>query len=932
MSERRDLQLCEKHDSSPRKVITRSNCTLSTATNSESLLRRYGSAGRDEHAVYRVWGDALSNKNFRHTTEPPMVGAGFLGRDTELNTVLLLLMKTRQLITLCGPGGIGKTQLAAAAIRRYRKASGVPVRWVWLASLPKEANSAALEEEIAGVVAGGSPFGRSAWDVIVDALTHTPPTAGRSQALLVLDNCEHVHAGIALVVARMLAELPRLTVLATSRQSLGIVGEQVVPVMPLRRRDSLALFRHRAEIVGQPLADDQVETATEVCRHLHDNPLYIRLAAARLVRRPIRVILDELNGEIEIDRRLRWPSTPVVGAEKRHRGIGDAIAWSYDLCSDDERLLFERMAVFAAGSDVHPEDASADVGVGVGLAAIEAVCSDMPDPRSESATAGRLSRNDIGRLLARLVDRSLVSVHLSHQEPRYALSECSQVFASERLRDRPSRAVGDPVRRHLHYYRDRLTDFAIDWFGPREEELRDWLRSNRSNVLLAIRASFQSPAKAAAGLEICVALLTLPTASKPSLRQTRHWTEHALTGTRLVAAAAPTKLQLRAATLLAWHAFQEGMHDEAQRLLDHCVSSCDIASSDHLRWRDTAAVDIGLPAAVELAWGYELWMVHHDVDAVAVLTRARDKFERDGQPGFAARCDLSATLAAIHLDTAEQGRRSIQQFHARATMKNSHWAMAWAGLLEAVYLIEDNPDRVLNIINWSAPYLIAMDDQWSAPWAIMLRACVLAREFTNRSDTDPRRITDAAEVARLTGALDSLRTCFGAGVYPLVKFARCAEAALSLARELLGHEAFMSARDSGARLVLDQRGLVRVVVDPLDGNSQEQTHPSCTSSNSQWLELTSAEQHIAVLAAAGWTNKAIAARRGTSIGTVRGQMAAVRTKLMVSSRREIVHFVPDAERSVVQREARSRLAGSRRPADPRWSVGYMPLPGTRTRT
>ncbi|MFG1798223.1 LuxR C-terminal-related transcriptional regulator [Nocardia sp. NPDC049149] len=614
-----------------------------------------------------------------------------------------------------------------------------------------------------------------------------------------------------------------------------------------------------------------------------------------------------MNGEVDVDQRLRWSSTSLVGAEGRHRSVGDSIAWSYELCSERERLLFERLSVFAPSGIGPAEHATSDDSVGVSLAAIEAVCADLPYGGSATDTSARLSRNDIGDLLARLVDKALVHVHISENQARYGLLECTQVFAMQRLRNRPAWEAGDQLRRHLSYYHDKVTDLAADWFGPREVELADWIPSIWPNVLIAMHTSFRTPADSALGLEICVALQALPAARMPSLGKTQRWIEHAMSGTRLLVAP-PTKWQLHAAALLAWNALCQGHNDEAERLLEQLVGACDLTPGDRLQWRATPRTDIGLPAAVDFAWGYELWMVDQDAAAIAVLTRARDKFQCDGHRGFAARCDLAATAAAIQLDATGRGADLLQQFRARAVAAKSRWGIAWADLLGAVYLIEDDRAMVLARIKRWAAYLTAVGDQWGVTMMATLRMWVLARTVMMRTDADPLRGADSAEIAWLTGALDTLRVNVGIDVCSPADCTEQTEAALLLAQEVLGHEAFESARDGGALLPLERHGLERMAMEMGDADSrpgQPRTHRA--SGDPRWYRLSEAEQQVALLAAAGWTNKAIAARRGTSAGTVRAQMAAVRSKLAVSSRRDIVRFIPEADRLDVRREAARRL-------------------------
>ena len=226
--------------------------------------------------------------------------------------------------------------------------------WVRLDRLARGADAGAIEDEIARAVVGADFSGRSAREAIADTLRAAAGPGRALPAVLVLDSCEHVLDSAAAVTAELLEALGELTVVATSRTPLGWFDEYLVPVAPLSRQQAVALFRGRAVDAGRPVDDSaQLPIVEEICRRLHDHPLYIRLAAARLSRRTLSAILDELSGGPG-DGRLDWTSGPDSAADPRHSGIGAVIAWSVDLCEARERLLFERMSVFAAGHEHEP--------------------------------------------------------------------------------------------------------------------------------------------------------------------------------------------------------------------------------------------------------------------------------------------------------------------------------------------------------------------------------------------------------------------------------------------------------------------------------------------------------------------------------------------------------------------------------------------------
>uniref|UniRef100_UPI002456B968 AAA family ATPase n=1 Tax=Nocardia wallacei TaxID=480035 RepID=UPI002456B968 len=159
---------------------------------------------------------------------PPVATAVFVGRDAELDSLLAALTTSARLVTVTGAGGIGKTELAAEAVRRYRTATGVPVRWIRLAQVARGSGRATVEEEIVGSVVGSVPSGGRAANVLADALAAATAAARRSRVLLVLDNCEHVRDGVAAMLPDLMGTVPGLIVLATSREAIGLDVEQTI--------------------------------------------------------------------------------------------------------------------------------------------------------------------------------------------------------------------------------------------------------------------------------------------------------------------------------------------------------------------------------------------------------------------------------------------------------------------------------------------------------------------------------------------------------------------------------------------------------------------------------------------------------------------------------------------------------------------------------
>ncbi len=831
------------------------------------------------------------------------MASDFVGRERELGTIAVSFLSGTRLITLIGSGGIGKTRLATEAVQRYHKASRVQVHWVRLARLPAGSDASAVAEELAHSIIDVDFSSRSTWDALVDTFTGTD-AARRTQTILVVDNCEHVIDGAAAVITGLLDAVPGLTVLATSREGIGWVDEQLVPVPALSRAQALTLFRARAELTGHPVAgDEDLAIAGSICRHLHNHPLYLRLAAARLSRQPLPMILRDLSGA-DGDRRLRWSPGPRAGADRRHWRIHDVIAWSFDLCEDEERVLFERLSVFAAGYDDDPEDDSGTRRreVGAELEAIETVCTD--------ADGSGIDRDEIAGLLERLVDRSLVTMHRTRDAVRYSLLETLRVFAQQRLRERAQGREWERLAaRHRRYYRDKVVRAGAQWFGPAEQDLLNWARAAWDNLLTAMDSSLATPGESAIGLEIATGLIALRVPFfTGSLREARGWALRALDTTRDIEPR-PVELHTAALALTAWITMCQGVHAEAARLLDECVALCLPDERTTARWRRDPAADLGLPATVDFARGAQL-LFAGDPDAVPVLARARARFSDSGDAGASAMSELFQALAAGLLGTRTQALEITRGYLERATRAGAGWARSWAELALTIALTKHgDPREALAIGRSTLTTQLSMGDQWGAIWAVHFRMWTLARliadERAERSAQADSVRGAAAEIAHLAGGARAVRGRMGVHIDNLGPFATETAQAVATARDVLGDKAFTAAEREGSMLRVEFDEVARLALGALSLRKLTLDHPVRRHRPSGWNELSAAEHDVALLAAAGWTNTAIAASRGSSYKTVDAQIASIFNKLQINSRSDIIAFVPaDAGGAVTAAAAR----------------------------
>ncbi|MGW0002614.1 ATP-binding protein [Nocardia grenadensis] len=821
------------------------------------------------------------------------VSDSFVGRADELDRILGLMMTSARLITLIGAGGVGKTRLAAEAVRHYHEVESDPVYWVRLAHLPQEAGRSAITDEIVRSVAGPDVSGRSAWDAAIAALSSPEDTPETACILMVLDNCEHVLAGVGSVVDDLLQAVPRLTILATSRTVIGWCDEYVIEVPPLRPQDASQLFLHRAQALGHPLTGAvQLATVDSICTHMQYNPLFIRLAAARLRRRTLKGILQELQRAGGDDQRMSWSHGPSTAGDRRHHSIGDVIAWSYDLCSEKERLLFERMSVFAAGYCVDGECGS--TAVGADLEAIVSVCSDISIATEDvGAVEGsftlHLSGEEIPQLLDQLVDRSLVSVYLKGDSARYSLMECLHVFSRDRLRaHRAEISVADDtelMRRHLHYYHDRLQRAAVEWVGPRERETLEWVQAAWPNIMTGVQTSFAIPDEALLGLDICKAIhdFPVPISHTSSIREIQSWTERALANS----AALPTcslRTRVSAQALVGYDLLRRGMLDEAGQLLRECLTDCGLSATEQAAPEPRST----LPEAVEFTWGMVLWTVYRDDRAVALLTSARTKALANCSPGFAAISETAIVGAAVTvLDSPKHVQQLVDEMLASAVRDGSSWKVVWAYLLKALLALQRrDPAKTLDLILEAQDHRVPFGDQFA--WIALLQAWAWGETIDNSSKASDRRLLarQAAYTAHLLGALDILHERIGLGVQILSEFVARNNRTTRAVRSVLGADNFDKAYAAGRRLAPRLSELQKLLES--NPGSHEVTQPG-----SPWYALSQAEQAVAVLASAGSTNATIAARRGTSPRTVEAQLAAVLRKLAITSRYDIRKFVPD---------------------------------------
>lgn len=394
-----------------------------------------------------------------------------IGRDAELHVLSGLLVQNG-LVTLAGPGGVGKTRLAlqASSESAGRFADGAWV--VELASLTDGASTAGAVATTLGIQIGerSTPF---------DSLARH---LARRNLLLVLDNCEHLVGACAELCEALLARAPGVRIIATSREPLSCLGEQVFEVPPLalpgehvqhpvRETAAIALFTERSRALNPDfqLGEEDIAIAARLCRRVDGLPLAIEMIASWAGMLGLKTLEEKIDGSLN-----GWLYARRTGPV-RHSTLSAMLAWSHDLLSPAEQLVLRRLAVFAGAFSME---------------AAEAVAADGEVPKAE-----------VFAHLARLIAKSMIAVVAGSHVHHYRLLETTRAFMMEKLAASPDAEI---VRqRHVGHVLRTLEHAGLDWetmsdrafserYGPILDDLRsalEWTAGRSTDDVVALAGS-----------------------------------------------------------------------------------------------------------------------------------------------------------------------------------------------------------------------------------------------------------------------------------------------------------------------------------------------------------------------------------------------------------------------------------------------------------
>lgn len=761
----------------------------------------------------------------------------FVGRRRELAEAKRLLSGFR-LLTLTGVGGVGKTRLARRVAAEVRRAFP---DGVWFVDLTTVRDPDLLSREVedpavlAYLVAAELGLREQARQAPLESLANHLATRS---LLLVLDNCERLIPACGRLATALLQECPRLRILATSREPLGISGETAFAVPPLCTPDpdrspavaelllfeSIALFTARAEAVDPTfrLTGENHLAVAGICQRLDGVPLAIELAAARLRALTPHQILNLLG-----DRFTLLTRGSRTGPD-RQQTLRACIDWSFELCTKRERLLWSRIAVFVGGCE---------------LDAIEGVCTDEELPES-----------DLLDVVAGLIDKSVLTRDESQGEfARYRMLESIREYGLERLSE--SGDYEATRRRHLAWYQKLVARVRAEWVSDLRGYWLDRLRREQSNLRAAVEFCLRELDEPDEALRLVTALPSLVWWwGEGVFDEGRRWLELAL------AEASPTALYARALLLGADLALGQGETDTATRLL---------AEGDQLARRlgDTPTM-----AFADCVRGSALLFGGEPQAAVDPLARARDALSSAPQPDADL---LVLVLLSLGGAAAQAGDREL------------------AGTCRADLLAITRGGPAFQRVMWSLGVTawVQGDDREAGRCAEaflrFVRENVINDGFGVASAVEVLAWVAAARrrharAATLLGAAETLYDDAGTSLaaFPtLIGYHRACE---QHARDALGPGAFDE---------YVHKGRTASYEDAITYALGDQPAAQAAATEASSAGLTRREHEVAELVAQGHSNKEIATALVISERTAETHVQHILIKLSFTSRTQVVNWI-----------------------------------------
>jgi predicted ATPase/DNA-binding SARP family transcriptional activator/DNA-binding CsgD family transcriptional regulator len=762
----------------------------------------------------------------------PAQRTNFVGKEREMLEVKRELAMTR-LLTLTGAGGSGKTRFALEVARDL---VGAYPDGVWLVELAPLSEGKLAPQAVADALGVPEEPGRSLADTLVDALRE-------KKLLLVLDNCEHLIDAAARLADALLPSCPRLRVLATSREALGVEGELVWQVDPLSvpaahrdgdrdahrapagelaRYDAVRLFVERARLRSShfELRAENAGAVAQICRGLEGMPLAIELAAARVRVLSVEQILERLADSLKLLRSESRSATP------RQRTLRATLDWSHDLLSAEERVLLRRLSAFAGGWTLEATEA---IGAHDGI-----------------------HEEDVLDLLSNLTDKSLVVTEARAAEVmRYRMLEPVRQYAREKLE---ASGEADTVRQlHASFFLALAKEAKPELNGPDQAEWVDRLEAEHDNVRAALDWSLESDPETALGL---VAVLGNFWWAHGHINAGSRWLEAALTRTggleTVVRAGA-----LRFAGVLSE---EQGRYEWAEEFYEEGLAL-------YRRLGDRRGV-----AALLNSLGSLSHITGNQAEAMDLTEKSLSiKQELGDESGVAISLN---NLGAIVQTTGDLARaQTLFEESLQMARKQGDKTGAAISLLNLGTLAveQDEPARAQALLLDALQVLRQLGDNDGVAECLDSLAAAAGKRY------------EGNRAARLLGAAEAARETLGTTIHPVER--NMYEGFVNLSRCDLDEDAWSVAWAEGRAMSLEEAIEYAMSEEEFTTASSQALEQQLTHEQSP--ALTRREEEVAALVARGLTNRRIAEELFLSERTVHRHVSNVLKKLGIASREQV---------------------------------------------
>ena len=797
-------------------------------------------------------------------------------------------LETTRLLTLTGAGGSGKTRLALEVARTLVDTYAAGVWLVELAPLSEE-------ELVPKAVAEALKVPERPEEPLADTLTEV---LGSREVLLVVDNCEHLLEATARLVDAFLDLCPRLRILATSREALGVNGEVRWPVPPLsvpdpqrsptveelERSESARLFLVRARNRDPSFAftPDSAQAVAKICNKLEGIPLAIELAASRVGTLSLEQISERLESSLELLTRGGRTAAP------RQRTIRGTLDWSHDLLLEAESILFRRLSVFAGGWT---------------LEASEVVVS-----------GASIAEGKVLELVSGLVEKSLVIAELAAESGgvRYRLLDPIRQYAREKLEQ--SGEAEDIRRAHAEYFLALAEEIEPQLIGPLEAECFEHLEEEIDNVRAALSWASEH-GEAELGLRLAGALMSF-WLTEGHFGEGRGWIEGALNQESPTSALARAKA-LGAASLLA-----SEQNDDA-RAKEAAEEGLRLSKEAGIENRHSPFFPGGSPAPFFLNLMVILAMNEGDLERARALGEESLALSRqaDAAQGIVFSLLLLAIAATLRADHEEAARLYAEGLSLSRELASAYWRFlyfenwGWTTLLQgdperATVLIEEAVElarerrrgfmgllsRPLDNLGWAA----LLGGELGRAKAQFGENLTLSKE---RGDKRTLLMSleglacvagaegEAIRAARLFGAAEALTEAIRYRIVPQER--AVLEPYRASVRSRLGEEAWEEAAAEGGAMGLDRATAYALSREKASKNLSPATSQPSVSPPEHQAGLSAREVEVLKLVAEGLTNAQVARRLFLSPRTVDTHLTSIYHKLGVSSRAAATRFALD---------------------------------------